>query len=220
MANILDFNDNGGAIIEIPQIDSDYSLVLNHWKRADIELQKIEQDILKSDSPQRTNFLKKCAEEIQQFIGFEDSNILFEEKEYDSEEERLFYEEEQNKNIEYTCGETLCIYNFELKHSLAWYLMNRVNSEIEKIEQEIEIQKTFVRLSKSIDEYIGIIRKAKSEYQSITELIKHFSLSKLQAKAVVDLPLREFAEISNQEYIESKIKFLEFLKSFLEKLKE
>ena len=46
MVNILDFNNNGGAIIEIPQIDDDYSLVVNHWKSVDIELQKIEQDIL------------------------------------------------------------------------------------------------------------------------------------------------------------------------------
>jgi len=30
MLNILDFNDNGGATIEIPQIPNDYSLVINH----------------------------------------------------------------------------------------------------------------------------------------------------------------------------------------------
>lgn len=30
MNTILDFNNNGGAIIEILQIDSDYSLVINH----------------------------------------------------------------------------------------------------------------------------------------------------------------------------------------------
>jgi len=232
MPSILDFNDNGGAIIEIPQIDSDYSLVLNHWKSADIELQKIEQDILQPDSPQRTSFLEKCAKEIQQFFDFEDIisfsfdqylNNLFEEEEYESEEERQFYEEEQNKSIEYTHSEGrdkhLHIYNFELKHSLAWYLMNQVDNEIEKIEQQIYMQKGIIKSCESINETITILRKAKSEYQAITELIKHFPLSKLQAKAVVKMTLRELTGKSQDER-EEKIKILEFLKSFLEELKE
>lgn len=29
--NILDIEDNGYALIEIPQIQTDYSFMLNHW---------------------------------------------------------------------------------------------------------------------------------------------------------------------------------------------
>jgi DNA gyrase/topoisomerase IV subunit A len=94
--------------------------------------------------------------------------------------------------------------------------MNQVNNEIEKIEKIIEIQKGVLISCKSIDEVIKIIRKSKSEYQAITELIKHFSFSKLQAKAVANMKIQELS----QEHVEGKIKFLELLKSFLEKLKE
>ena len=40
--------------------------MVNHWKSADIQLREIEQDILQSDSLQRSNFLKKYAEELRQ----------------------------------------------------------------------------------------------------------------------------------------------------------
>ena len=223
--NILDFTDNGGAIIEVPQIDSDYSIVINHWESVDIELQKIEQDILQSDSPQRTNFLKKCAKEIQQFINIEviASNKLFLsyeiKKDYGSEEERQYYEEEQSKNIEYGKDKCINIYNFELKHSLSWYLMNQMDNEIEKIEQQIEIQKGLLKVYKSSDDVFPIIRESKSDYYATDKLMKHFSLSKPQAKIILNMTMRELIDLDKQK-IESKIKFLECLKSFLGKLKE
>ncbi len=227
MNTILDFNNNGGAIIEILQIDSDYSLVINHWVEGYIQLQEIKQNILQSDSPERTSFLKKYAEELKQTIDFEDmaserfnqvSTHLFEEDCYESEEERLFYKKEQSKSIECICSEdTQClkISNFKLKHSLAWYLPNRIDNEIKQIDQNIEIQKGFIEPCKSLDKTIKIIRNSQSEYQAVTELMKQFSLSELQAKAIVNISIREIGG----KFIESRIYSLEFKKAFLEKLK-
>jgi len=219
MISILDFNDNGGAIIEIPQIDNDYSLVINHWKSTEIQLQEIEKDLQQSDSEQRTSFLKKYAEELRKFEKeFQESDLENEKiEEYESEEEKQFYEEDEEQVIHCEERVFLHIYNFDLKHSLAWYLMNCVNSEIDKIEQKTEIQKGVLKACESIDEAISIIRGAESGYYAVLDLMKHFSLSKLQAKAVINLSVRDISEKENQ--LKNEIKFLQSQKSFLEKLK-
>ena len=62
---------------------------------------------------------------------------------------------------------------------------------------------------------IKIIRNSQSEYQAVTELMKQFSLSELQAKAIVNISIREIGG----KFIESRIYSLEFKKAFLEKLK-
>jgi len=215
MNPILDFNDQGGATIEIPQIDSDYSLVINHWESADIQLQEIEQDILQSDSLHRTNFLKKYAKELQQKREqfqkqesekeCEDDDDIIEEEEFLEEDNVMEYDKGQNR---------LSIYASILKHSLAWYLMNCVGTEIAKIENEIEKQKGILIAARDIDATIQIIHKSQSASQAEIKLMKHFSLSKLQAKAVVNMTLREMDE-SQQE---NELIFLENQKSFLENL--
>jgi len=226
MANILDFNDNGGAIIEISQIYSEYSLVVIHWKSTKKQLQEIEQDILQSNSQQLTNFLKKYAEELQKCKELQEYDDEDDDEDYDewwvsafeSEEEKQFwYDMIVDENIEYEEESgRICISNFRLKHSLAWYLMNCINTEIEKIEIEIEKQKGILIAINDIETTLKIIHESKSQYQAATDLMKHFSLSKLQAKAAANLAIRD---ISCQKEIERRIKFLELKKSFLEKLK-
>ena len=119
---------------------------------------------------------------MQQFIGSEDviSNKFCQysdnsfEKKYESDEERMFYEEKQNINFISEEGKKILqICHFELRHSLAWYLMNQVDNEIEKMKQKIEIQKCLPKIIESIDETITIIRKSQSEYQATVELMGH-----------------------------------------------
>lgn len=262
MNPILDFNDQGGASIQIPQIDSDYSFVLNHWKNVDIQLQEIEKDLLQSYSSKRTEFLKKYTSKLQKFKEQlqkyeckeedddeeEDDDDEFieelnkeEEEEFnrlfnvdentvwdfdswdseESEEEKQFYEEERKKNIklvgEEDNGCILQIYNFELKHSLAWYMINCMDDEIKRIESQIEIEKGFLKIQKIINEVINLIRKSKSTFEAYNSLMKQFSLSELQAKAILETKLREI--IRNEEEIEDYIKYLVLLKTFLEELK-
>jgi len=213
MNPILEFNDNGGVSIEIPQIDSDYSLVVNHWKSADIQLREIEQDILQSDSLQRTNFLKNYAKELHQKKEQFQKHVREKECEDDddsSEEERHFFEE---VNIEYDSKQNcLSVYNSKLKHSLAWYLMNCVDTEIGKIEHEIGKQKGILIAINDLDTTIKILRESQGPYQASIKLMKHFSLSKLQAKGVVNMTISDLSKESQ----ENKITFLEIQKSFLE----
>ena len=58
--NILDFDDNGRAVIEIPQIQHDYSLVLNHWQDIKSQLEEIEEDLSCCDTEGRRRFLEKA----------------------------------------------------------------------------------------------------------------------------------------------------------------
>ena len=217
MNPILDFNDQGGVTIEIPQIDDDYSLVVNHWKSADIQQREIEQDILQSDSLQRTNFLKKYAEELRQMKEqFQEHESEKEcEKDDDISEEEQFLE----SNMEYDKRENcLSINHSKLKHSLAWYLMNCVGTEFGKIENEIEKQKGILIACDKLDTTIQIIRASASPYEAAMKLIKHFSLSKLQAKGIVYMRLRQLTG-ANFVSIKNYIIFLENQIAFLEKLK-
>ncbi len=267
MTNIIDFTESGGVNIEISQIDADYSLMLNHWKDAIIQLEEIERDIAQPDLPERSMFLQKYAhnlkevfeidddyEELQKLVSdFIDEEIRLQDpnanssKEYTTEDWRKFFkmvdeeesEEEQNYNEErYKVNikfiennetdfiyndfiEVLQIYNFKLKHSLAWYLMDRVTDEIEKIDQKIEIQKGFIKAcgsSESIQETLSLIRQSDSTYFAFLKLKEHYSLSDLQANAILNEPIKELMTL-NKEKIKSQINFLDFLKYFLEKLK-
>ena len=53
--NILDFDDNGCAVIEIPQIQHDYSLILIIGRI----LKEIEEDLSCCDTEVRRRFLEK-----------------------------------------------------------------------------------------------------------------------------------------------------------------
>jgi len=229
MANILDFTDNGGAIIEIPKIDNDYSLVVNHWKSVENQLQEIEKDLLESDSPERTDFLKKYAEELQKhkphFLEC-DKYDEYVEYEYDyvdeeSDEEEQFYHDERNRSINFWDsrfgGECISIYNFELKHSLAWYVMDCLDNETAKIEQKIEIQKGVAKILSHIDEVMIINRKAESHFAMYKELMQRFPLSELQAKMIANLRLSSLRknEFTGKYEFEDNIALLECQKSFL-----
>lgn len=232
---ILDFNKNGGAIIEIPQIDNDYSLVVNHWTSVENQLQEIEKDLQQSDSPERTDFLKKYAEELQkhkpQFLKCDKYDEYVEtEYEYadtESEEEKQFYCDERNRSINFWGHprygeESISIHNFELKHSLTWYVMDCLNNEIVKIEQKIEIQQGVAKILNQIDEVLKIIRDAESHFTACKQLMRQFPLSELQAKAVVNLRLDDLKKnkFTGKYEFEDNILFLECQKAFLEKITE
>lgn len=57
--NILDFDDNGRAIIEIPQIQHDYSFILNHWQDIECQLDEIDDDLSCFDTEERRRFFRK-----------------------------------------------------------------------------------------------------------------------------------------------------------------
>ena len=68
LINIVDFDENGSVSIQIPQIQSGYSLILNHWDSVAIQLNEIEKDLLAPDSARRRAFLEKVKTVLFEFI--------------------------------------------------------------------------------------------------------------------------------------------------------
>ena len=66
-SNILDFDDNGCAVIEIPQIQHDYSLMLNHWQDIKFQLEEIEEDLSCCDTEERRCFLEKARKVVLEY---------------------------------------------------------------------------------------------------------------------------------------------------------
>ena len=84
-------------------------------------------------------------------------------------------EEEYMGNIQY-----LKVFNFKLKHSLAWYLMIRGDNEIILIEQEIEKYSGLLKILEKdeISNVIDTIRESDSPTQALNAVIGKFQLSK------------------------------------------
>lgn len=171
-SNILDFDDNGRAAIEIPWVQEDYSFILNHWQDIESQLAEIENDLSYLEPGEKRSFLEKAKKlfvenkELEDFKhkdnGDDSGNIDSNDDSLDndylndidfdkflldkdgSDEQKLdmklstantslcvkYYEESEET--------TLCVFHFKLKHSLAWYLMNRLVHEIAMIDQQIE----------------------------------------------------------------------------------
>ena len=194
--NILDFDDNGHAVIEIPQIQHDYSLVLNHWQDIKFQLEEIEEDLSCCDTEGRRCFLEKArkllleyGEKSEEFGEFE-----FEENEIDEVELKL---SKSNTHLDIKCDEDevyLCVYHFRLKHSLAWYLMNRLDYEIAMIGRQIEKTSGLLKICDSNDHFdkaITIVKESKCSLIARNRLMKEFHLSEIQAEHILSTTLRE-----------------------------
>lgn len=195
-SNILDFDDNGCAVIEIPQIQHDYSLMLNHWQDIKFQLEEIEKDLLCCDTEGRRCFLEKARkllleyrEKSEEFGEFE-----FEGNEIDEVELKL---SKSNIHLDVKCDEDevyLCVYHFRLKHSLAWYLMNRLDHEIAMINRQIEKTSGLLKICDSNDHFdkaITIVKESKCSLIARNRLMKEFHLSEIQAEHILSTTLRE-----------------------------
>ena len=222
--NILDFDDNGHAVIEIPQIQHDYSLVLNHWQDIKFQLEEIEEDLSCCDTEGRRCFLEKArkllleyGEKSEEFGEFE-----FEENEIDEVELKL---SKSNTHLDIKCDEDevyLCVYHFRLKHSLAWYLMNRLDYEIAMIGRQIEKTSGLLKICDSNDNFdkaITIIRESNCLLTSRNGLMKEFQLSEIQAEHILSTTLRELTATTTDSVLRD-LDFYASVTSLLRDLKE
>lgn len=219
--NILDFDDNGHAVIEIPQIQYDYSLILNHWQDIECQLEEIEEDLSCCDTEERRCFLEKARKVVLEYweksedngsdeydeggwyievlkeAGYEEKEIgefEFEGNEIDEVELKL---SKSNIHLDVKCDEDevyLCVYHFRLKHSLAWYLMNRLDHEIAMINRQIEKTSGLLKICDSNDHFdkaITIVKESKCSLIARNRLMKEFHLSEIQAEHILSTTLRE-----------------------------
>ena len=223
-SNILDFDDNGCAVIEIPQIQHDYSLMLNHWQDIKFQLEEIEKDLLCCDTERRRCFLEKARkllleyrEKSEEFGEFE-----FEENEIDEVELKL---SKSNIHLDVKCDEDevyLCVYHFRLKHSLAWYLMNRLDYEIAMINRQIEKTSGLLKICDSNDHFdkaITIVKESKCSLIARNRLMKEFHLSEIQAEHILSTTLRELTATTTDSVLRD-LDFYASVTSLLRDLKE
>ena len=203
--NVLDFDENGQATIVIPQIQEDFSFILNYWKKPEKIIQEIDIDLLNPDTEQRKNFLEKFRKHLSESLDKYD----FSEEQDESEEENLREEENyrcskktthlENSNNNFYNSSYLTVYNYHLKHSFVWYLMNCIQNEIVELEKEIEVSQGLFIVLEKIDKYICIIRDSDNSIDAINKISKEFQLSKLQAERALELNLHQLSNLGKSK---------------------
>jgi hypothetical protein len=223
MAKILDFNDKGGASIDIPQfLDSDEKdtvmveipefphTSLIFFKEPSIQLIEIDQDIPLADSDEKREFLMKYKNVLAKYMS---KNVDF---------GKTYWNCYKNKNtvsVNYNPHSIrISVSNYELRRSLAWYIQSHLESEITLQKDELEISHSSLRLcDKDLKErLLKTIRSSESILEAENKLIE-FGFSEIQAKHILNMRLKTMNELSG-ERLKENIKLLEEMKSFLEEL--
>ncbi len=110
------------------------------------------------------------------------------------------------------------IYHFvEHRHEV---VVRRTKYELRKAEERAHILEGLIIASDNIDEVIALIRASSNGDEARTKLIERFSLSEIQAKAIVEMRLRQLTGLEQDklrsEYDEIK-KTIEDLKDILDR---
>lgn len=109
-----------------------------------------------------------------------------------------------------------CIKNFvEHRHDV---VIRRTIFDKRKAEERAHILKGLIIASDNIDEVVHIIRAAKSPQEAISELMKRFELDDIQAKAIVEMRLRQLTGLEQDklhvEY-DDLMKLIDYLNGIL-----
>lgn len=109
-----------------------------------------------------------------------------------------------------------CIkYFVEHRHDV---VIRRTIFDKRKAEERAHILKGLIIASDNIDEVVHIIRAAKSPQEAISELMKRFELDDIQAKAIVEMRLRQLTGLEQDklhaEY-DDLMKLIEYLNGIL-----
>ena len=91
-----------------------------------------------------------------------------------------------------------------LKHQIT-VLLRKTKYELKKAEERAHILEGLYIAVQNIDEVIKIIRSSKDNEDAEKKLISKFKLSKIQAKAILDMRLRSLSNLERQK-IEQELK--------------
>ena len=98
-------------------------------------------------------------------------------------------------------------------------VIRRTRFELKKAEERAHILEGLIIASDNIDEVIAIIKSSKSPVEAIERLMERFSLSDIQARAIVEMRLRQLTGLEQDklriEYEEIE-KLIAYLKEILE----
>ncbi len=257
--NILDFDAEGGAYIHIPQVQQDYSIVINHWKGIEAQIEEIDEDLLLAEAEEMKLFLEKAKRLLSEYkVQIEgddeeddddeyydsDDECEDDECEYNEEwiqavcgpieweneednEQALFYKKLSaaniSLNVEYDDDideDYLCVYHVRLKHSLMWYLSNRLDKEIKMGDCQIEKENGLLKIyeNENFERTLKIIRNSCDTLAARDGLMKELHLSEIQAEYILKMKLRDLAGAVTSGIV-GHIAFLDAVKNLLIALK-
>ena len=239
---ILDFSDDGKAVVEIPEVGE--MAFLNTFGLSKIS--DVEKDVELADTPERKAFLKKYIEAFQQTFGEEpvlskktseqldrfkstlisqmpifDSSLLdyseYTDEKYDEAWDIVDENDsdEFNKAFDNHILRQITVNVFTMKHTTAWYLFGHVEADIEATVKQIECMKGLPTIIDNIDKVMGTVRKALDVRVAKTKLMEELGLTKDQAAYALGFRLSELAGIQKervQENIADSEKLLAMLK--------
>lgn len=223
MANILDFIEDGGAIIEMQdflsqnenktitvEIPKFKHSALIFFKEPFTQLQEIEEDISMADTSERQQFLLKYKLLLEKYGN---NNADFGKEYWKS------YKRKNTVNAYFKPQSVrISVSNYQLRHSLAWYLQSLLDKEICQLNDKIEIQKGIIKNVNMLDQTIQCIRNSPTLKDAINNLIETYDFSEKQAEYLAHLSLRQFLSLDATE-AEKQIKNHEEFVSFLVELK-
>ena len=96
---------------------------------------------------------------------------------------------------------TLCLYDmvhhfFEHRHEV---VIRRTKFDLRKAEERAHILEGLIIASDNIDEVIAIIRSSKGPEEAMQRLIERFSLTEIQARAIVEMRLRQLTGLEQDK---------------------
>ncbi|WP_442795770.1 DNA gyrase subunit A [Pelobium manganitolerans] len=191
--NIMDFTDDDTSIqVVIKKINPDMSFTLKYLKNFKTEMTMLERDIatIRNDIDKKT-FL-------------ETMKVLL------SESELLA---QQKKTKQRSPGD------FTLKHSVTWYLYNRLDSEIDKMDFKIEGVQSQIKAVDNLDIVIKTIRNSLTQEEAVNKLIEQIMFTEIEAQYIVNMSLRRLTGIEKDKVYE-EINYLNLIRSLLIGLKQ
>ena len=105
-------------------------------------------------------------------------------------------------------------YFVEHRHDV---VIRRTQYDKKKAEERAHILEGLIIASDNIDEVIHIIRSAKSPQEAIENLMKRFSLDEIQAKAIVEMRLRQLTGLE-QDKLHAEYEELQKLIAYLQQI--
>jgi hypothetical protein len=186
--NVLDFTDDMSIQVTIRKINPGISFVVSYLHNFKEEMLLLERDIATiRDDGDKKAFLKKM------------KKLLL-----DNE----LYKQEKVPRKKKTS-------TLALKHSVTWYLYNRVDNEIIKIENRIEGLNGIIKAVDNLGKVLKIIKDSNSPDEAVANLMQKQKFSELEARSASKMTLEQLDSKKVLAYIE----YLNSIKSLLLNLK-
>ncbi|MEE9202608.1 MAG: DNA gyrase subunit A [Dehalococcoidia bacterium] len=87
-------------------------------------------------------------------------------------------------------------HHIDFRHQV---ITRRSQYELRQAQERAHLVEGLIKAIRNLDEVISLIRNSASAEAARTELMDHFSLSQLQAQAILDMPLRRLAALETQK---------------------